>query len=64
MSISSMAFYFLIVAGLLFALVGGYLLALLAIQIGQAYSAKIETDTLLLVLGVVLIGIALWWWKR
>jgi hypothetical protein len=64
MSISSIAFYLLLVIGLACALIGGYYLALLTITISQAYTLQLETDFVLLILGVVLIGIALWMRKK
>ncbi len=64
MSISTMVFYFLLVIGFVCAIIGGYLLAILAIQIGRVFATQLETDTILLLLGVLLIGIALWWLKK
>ena len=63
MSIPSMAFYFFLAIGLICALIGGYLLATLTVQIGQAYTAQLGTDLALLILGILLIMILVWWKK-
>ena len=63
MSIPSMVFYFFLAIGLICALIGGYLLATLAVQIGQAYAAQLDTDLALLILGILLILVMVWWRK-